>query len=108
MRKDIEEKLKEARAIVLEADASESADFETACLTGAGVFLLQEVDRLGKIVSGVETLIEMKRQAHEALYQQAVIESANEYYHGPNGVVELLEKAEILRGEIKSLEALFE
>lgn len=76
MEKNRAEKLKEARSIVLEADANPTTIFETECLAGAGYFLLDEVDRL----SGLEAKVlgMMKETSDEITELNADYEAASE------------------------------
>jgi hypothetical protein len=96
----VDEKLAEARRII------EHSDEDAPVLGAAAFWLLGEVDRLRKIEDGIENLIAMKKQIIVSLEANIIREIENEYYYGTNGVHDLRAKADLLVGEISSLEAL--
>jgi hypothetical protein len=99
-RKDLDEKLAEARRII------EYSDEVSPELGGAAFWLLGEVDRLRKIEDGLDALITMKKQVHGTISEQIKHEISQEYYYGTNGVIELRSKAAALKAEWEPLEAL--
>ncbi len=70
-RKDLDEKLAEARRII---EHSDELSPETG---GAAYFLLQELHRLRKIEDGLEKIIGMRKQVAEGLRDEAVFYKAN-------------------------------
>lgn len=96
-RKDLDEKLAEARRII---EHSDELSPETG---GAAFFLLQEVDRLRKIEDGLETLIVMKKQVAESLRDEEAFYKAN---HLPQSAQFNRDAAGRLMAEVWPLEAL--
>lgn len=106
-RKDLDEKLEEARGIMHRAELM-GRNASPIPLTGAGVWLVEEVDRLRKIEEGLENLIAMKKQVHATLVAQRKVEIKADYWYGMNGAIELAEKANQLEAEWEPLEALLD
>lgn len=96
-RKDLDEKLAEARRII------EQSDEVTPELGGASFWLLGEVDRLRKIEDGIDKIIVMRKQAAESHYEASKLQHAR----GRLNTFEWHQmQADTLMGEVWPLEAL--
>ena len=98
-RKDLDEKLAEARRII------EHSDEVTPELGGAAFWLLQEVDRLRAFEDRVQALLDMKRQVRDTLLKDYQYAYVNDLRAREN---ELMHRIETLEGEMKVLEALLD
>lgn len=98
-RKDLDEKLAEARRII------EHSDDVAPEVGGAAFFLLQEVDRLRKIEDGLDNIIGMRKQVAENLRHEAVLDEQALMYSTAQFN---RDSAERLMAEVWPLEALLD
>lgn len=103
-RKDLDEKLKEARETIIWADEI-PLEVRTSLVTGAAYFLMQEVDRLRSFEGKVENLLAMKRQVRDTLLKDYQYAFANDLRAREN---ELMNRVQALECEMKVLEALLD
>lgn len=101
-RKDLDEKLAEARGIMERAELM-GREASPIPLTAAGSWLVDEVDRLRKIEDGVEKIIAMRKQVAESLRAEADDFAAN---HLLQSAQFNRATADRLMGEVWPLEAL--